>query len=85
MKQSKTILFKIIISIIGVPVLVVGIILIPLPGPGILVTLLGLYILSFAFESVKVHLETYKNKIKDIYKKAKAKQNSINEKIDSKK
>lgn len=76
----KIIIKKIGISLIGVPILILGIILIPLPGPGILVTLLGLYILSFAFESLKPHLEKYKKMAMNIIDKAKEKQNAVLEK-----
>lgn len=81
----KKILFKTFITIIGLPILVIGIILIPLPGPGLLVTLLGLFILSFAYDSVKVHLEKYKKELMKIINKAKEKQKDINKKIDGKK
>ena len=81
----KKILFKTFITIIGLPVLVIGIILIPLPGPGLLVTLLGLFILSFAYDSVKVYLEKYKKELMKIINKAKEKQKDINKKIDGKK
>ena len=81
----KKILFKTFITIIGLPILVIGIVLIPLPGPGLLVTLLGLFILSFAYDSVKVHLEKYKKELMKIINKAKEKQKDINKKIDGKK
>ena len=81
----KKILFKTFITIIGLPILVIGIVLIPLPGPGLLVTLLGLFILSFAYDSVKVHLEKYKKELMKTINKAKEKQKDINKKIDGKK
>lgn len=77
MKKAGSIIKKIIISVIGFPILIIGIILIPLPGPGILVTLLGLFILSFAFESVKPHLEKYKNVVKRIISEARKKQDNF--------
>lgn len=77
MKKVGKIIKKIIISVVGFPVVIIGIILIPLPGPGILVTLFGLFILSFAFESMKPHLEKYKNMVKKVVLDAKQKQDKF--------
>jgi uncharacterized protein (TIGR02611 family) len=52
-----------------------GIILIPLPGPGILVVLLGLFILSLEFEWAKNYLEKGKTIHHKAIEKAKAKKN----------
>lgn len=84
MKPSKHIIKKILFGLVGFPVLIIGIILIPLPGPGILITLLGLYILSFAFESLKPILEKYKQKIKQIYLASKSRQQAFIDKLDNK-
>ena len=80
MRKFNGLIKKIIISLVGFPVLIIGIILIPLPGPGIIVTFLGLFILSFAFDSLKPHLEKYKKMINTIYLKAKAKEAKFLEK-----
>lgn len=82
LSRVKIFIKKLLISLVGFPILIIGIILIPLPGPGILVTLLGLFILSFAFESLKPHLERYKTKLRDIIKKSKDKQNAFLDKHD---
>lgn len=74
MRKFNRILKKVILSLIGFPILIVGLILIPLPGPGVLISILGLFILSFAFESIKPHLEKYKKVIYGIYKNAKEKE-----------
>ncbi len=77
MKKSYRILRKVVVALVGVPIVILGIILIPLPGPGILVTILGLFILSLEFESVKKPLDKYLNKLKKIYKDAKERQQKI--------
>lgn len=84
MSRTKKILFRSFIAIIGFPILAIGIVLIPLPGPGLLLCFLGLFILSLAFDSAKTQLETYKSKIKEIINKTKEKQERINRKIDRK-
>ncbi len=53
---------------VGIPVVVLGIILIPVPGPGLLVTLLGLLILSLEFEWAK----NYVIKVKMLLRKVTA-------------
>ena len=77
MKKSYRVIRRIIVAIIGVPIVVLGIILIPLPGPGILVTILGLFVLSLEFESVKKPLDKYLAKLKKIYFDAKDRQQKI--------
>jgi uncharacterized protein (TIGR02611 family) len=57
---------KLLVSLAGFPVILLGIILIPLPGPGILVVLLGLIILSVEFEWAK----RYTDKLKEMQRKA---------------
>jgi uncharacterized protein (TIGR02611 family) len=52
--------------IIGIPLLVLGIILIPLPGPGLVVSALGLLVLSYEFDWARRHLESVKAQIKKI-------------------
>lgn len=64
---------KIIVAIIGFPIVLIGLILIPLPGPGILITLLGLIILSLEFEWAKRHSDKAKDVIKSILEKSKQK------------
>lgn len=45
------------ITLLGVALLVVGIILLVLPGPGILVIILGLIVLSWEYEWARRHLD----------------------------
>lgn len=73
--MSKTVSFirKIVFAAIGFPVLIIGLILIPLPGPGILVSFLGLFILSFEFDWAKKYADKMKVIIHNILEKARAK------------
>ncbi len=51
---------KLLAALVGFPILIVGLILIPLPGPGVLVCALGLLILSTEFDWAKRHLDKAK-------------------------
>ncbi len=62
---------------IGLPLLVVGIILVPLPGPGILVMLIALTVLSFEFDQAKGPLDKAKATLKKIYEKSKERADRI--------
>lgn len=68
---------KLTVAIIGFAVLILGLILIPLPGPGILVTILGLFILSWEFTWAQRHLDRAKTAQKKIVEKAKAKRETV--------
>ena len=57
---------KSFIFIIGVAVFIVGIILIPLPGPGFLVMFAGLAILAIEFEWAQRHHQRVKNTAKKV-------------------
>ena len=65
---------KIAIGIVGVALVLVGIPLLPLPGPGLLVILLGLFVLSWEFEWAKKHFERLKRKLNEVQNKAKKRQ-----------
>ncbi len=67
MKKTKTALRKLLIGLIGFPLLALGIVLVPLPGPGVLVSLLAFFILSFAFEWADTGLQEAKRAIHKIY------------------
>jgi uncharacterized protein (TIGR02611 family) len=66
---------KLLVSLAGFPIILLGIILIPLPGPGILVVILGLFILSLEFEWAKHYTEKLKDWQKRTIEKAQAKKN----------
>ena len=68
---------KLIVLLIGLPILVVGIILIPLPGPGLLICFIGLFVLSFEFQFAHRYLEQIKNAFRKIYKEAKERADRI--------
>ncbi len=70
MKKTTNLIRRIIALSVGLPVTVAGLVLIPLPGPGVLLTLIGLWILSFGFDSVKRPLDTFKQKLVAIYHQA---------------
>ena len=76
MSRTVKLLRKIVVAAIGIPLFVIGIILIPLPGPGLLVCFLALFILSFEFEWVKPHMERIKKQLKKITDQAKGHQNN---------
>ena len=63
---------KLIVSTVGFGVLALGIILIPLPGPGILVSILGLIILSWEFTWAERHLDRAKTAHRKIIEKARS-------------
>lgn len=59
---------KTAILVVGGTVLIIGIILIPLPGPGLLVTAGGLLILSTEFTWAERQLEKVKQRIENLVK-----------------
>lgn len=61
------------IALIGFPVVILGIILVPLPGPGLLVMFAGLFILSTEFEWAHKYVHLIHVKLAKIYHDAKAK------------
>ncbi len=77
MRQSTKILRKVLVILVGLPILVLGAILVPLPGPGLLIMCVGLFILSLEFEWAKRHLDRAKAKLKQIYDKAQARADKI--------
>lgn len=69
MKRIYKVLRKIVIGIVGVSVVILGFILIPLPGPGLLVIVAGLAILSLEFEWADRQLKKIKEKLETVSKK----------------
>jgi uncharacterized protein (TIGR02611 family) len=76
MRKSVSTFRKIIVALVGFPIVLLGIVLIPLPGPGILVSLLGLLILSLEFDWAKRHSDRVKALLRDIIEKARSKNRS---------
>lgn len=63
---------KAVVLAVGLPLLVIGLILIPLPGPGILTVLAALFILSIEFDSLKPYRDRAKKEITKLIEKSKA-------------
>lgn len=61
---------RILVITLGVPVIAVGIALIPLPGPGLLVIAAGLAILSLEFEWARRWLQLTRNHIEKMAEQA---------------
>jgi uncharacterized protein (TIGR02611 family) len=68
---------KIVVAAIGFPLLGIGIILVPLPGPGFLVMLIALIILSTEFEWAGKYADQVKAKLKTIYEKSMARADAL--------
>lgn len=81
-RESHSLLRRILALSVGGPLFVIGIVLIPLPGPGVLVTFISLYILSLGFPSVDDKYNIYKQKLNSHYKSAKQKQDHFLDKHD---
>lgn len=75
---------KLLVGLVGFPLLVLGIVLVPLPGPGLLICFIALFILSYGFEWAHAYFEKTKNGLKIIYKKAKQQSEKIEEAINKK-
>lgn len=84
MKQPLTVVKKIAIALIGFPLLIFGIILIPLPGPGLVVCFLALLILSAEFDWSKTYLDRARLEIKNIFNIAKSRDDKIEQANDKK-
>jgi uncharacterized protein (TIGR02611 family) len=76
MGRPKRIIRKTLVGLIGFPLLVLGIILIPLPGPGLLVCLAAFFILSLEFEWADKRFQKGKAELKKLYRDAMTKQKS---------
>ena len=73
MRRTAKFLRRVAIGTLGFSVLVIGLILIPLPGPGLLVTVAGLFILSLEFAWAERHLDRAKSAANKAVEKARAK------------
>ena len=74
-RNMVKVLKKVGVALIGFPIVIIGLILIPLPGPGLLITLAGLFILALEFEWAEKHLENFKIKLKTVIEKSRSKKN----------
>ncbi|MBI4034619.1 PGPGW domain-containing protein [Candidatus Saccharibacteria bacterium] len=69
MTKPKDLLRKLLVLLAGLVVLIVGIILIPLPGPGLLVMFAGLAILALEFEWALKHKKKIQQYLNQQYQK----------------
>lgn len=74
MNKTYKALRKLIVGVVGAVVVLVGVILLAIPGPGLVTIALGLVILSTEFEWAERHLKNVKKRIASVYDKAKNKQ-----------
>jgi uncharacterized protein (TIGR02611 family) len=84
MKRAIRYTRKVVVLLVGLPLLIVGIILIPLPGPGILITLLAGLLLSLEFSWAERHLQRALTELKRIYQTAHDKYEQRLKEIDEK-
>lgn len=71
---------KIIVFVVGIPLLALGIVLIPLPGPGLIITFLALLLLSTEVEQVQPFLERRRRELKKLWAEYKRRQKEIDDK-----
>jgi len=77
MKTPLKTVRKLIVGLVGFPLLIFGIILIPLPGPGLIVSFLALGVLSTEFKWANKYLDTTVLEIKKIYNTAKGRADKV--------
>lgn len=80
MGRPHHIIRKIIVLIIGVPIVILGLILVPLPGPGLLIMFAGLFIISLEFDWAKRYVTMIRRKFKELYAAAQARADKISDK-----
>lgn len=83
MKRAIKAFRKLVITLVGLPIVIIGLILIPLPGPGVLVTAAGLFILSLEFDWADRYLQRFKKEISKLINKAMEKAKEKQEKLNS--
>ncbi|MEO7364552.1 MAG: PGPGW domain-containing protein [Candidatus Saccharimonadales bacterium] len=69
MSKATKLIRKLGVLIVGVPLFILGVILIPLPGPGLLVCFAALVLISMEFDQAKPHVHRIRkqmNKVVDI-------------------
>lgn len=80
MKKTYGLLKKVVVFTIGIIVIIIGIILLVVPGPGLLTIVLGLLILSSEFKWAEKYTDKMKTKIHDVYEEAKRKHQKFSDK-----
>jgi uncharacterized protein (TIGR02611 family) len=71
-------------AVLGLPLLVLGIILIPLPGPGLVVCFVALLILSSEFEWANKYYDKAKKGIAKIWNESQERQQRYLDKLEKK-
>ena len=84
MRKPTKLIRKIIVGWVGFPVLAVGIVLIPLPGPGVLVSLLAFFILSLEFDWAEKYLNQALAVIRRIWRESQQRAERIEKKYEDK-
>lgn len=67
---------KVIVALIGFPVVIAGVIMLVTPGPGLLVIAAGLAILALEFAFASRYLNQIKKRVEQLDKKVKRKKNN---------
>ena len=70
MKTVKRGIRKLLAGLIGFPLLGLGIVLIPLPGPGVLISLLAFFVLSLEFDWAQKYLDRARGVVKEIWRRS---------------
>lgn len=73
MKRSIKLFRQIGILLVGIPVIILGIALLVLPGPGLLVVIIGLVILSLEFEIARKYRDKARAQLKKVVDQTKIK------------
>lgn len=84
MSKAFRIFRKVAVVAISLPIFVLGIILIPLPGPGLLISLLALVILSLEFEKARFYRDKIFAQLKKIWQQAKERSDAIKDQSSTK-
>lgn len=71
-KKSISLARKTGVLLLGVPVIILGIALLVLPGPGLVVIIFGLVILSLEFEFARKYRDRARAEVKKAYERAKS-------------
>jgi uncharacterized protein (TIGR02611 family) len=57
---------KVLVVVVGFPLLLLGLVMIPLPGPGLLICVGGLFVLALEFEWARRHLAYTRDKLSGV-------------------
>ena len=68
---------KLLAGLVGFPLLMLGLILIPIPGPGLLTCFVALFILSLGFDWADKYFQKTKQSLLKMYSDAKKRADNI--------